>query len=178
MTSEQRAELVRSHTDDGQDVSQGALGHVASCVNGDRNSTPIGMLHHVVAASDPLDDESSAFERLDYLRSRYGRDAARHKPGSYQKSGDVECQSQLVWWPDYIEQRFECCAQVGDRLFLSRAIADRANARPDQGGSAPHAVLILVDGVGHVNDTSHSLIMPQWGRRPHTHGWACIRRDV
>ncbi len=157
MTSKQGAELVRGHADDGQDVSQGSLRHVASRVNWDRNCTPIGMLHHVMAASDPLDNESGAFERLDYLRSRYGRDAARHKPGNYQKSGDVECQSQLVRWPNYIEQSLKRGAQVVDRLFLGRPIADRANARTELSRGAPDAVLVLLHDVRHVNDTSHSM---------------------
>jgi hypothetical protein len=155
MTSEQRAELVRGHADDGQDVSQGALGHVPARMDWDWDRAPIGVLHHVVAAGDPHDNESGAFERLDYLRSRYDRDAARHKPGSYQKSGDVECQSQLVRWPDYIEQSFKRCAQVGNRLLLRRAIADRADARAELSRGAPDAVLVLLDDVRHVNDTSH-----------------------
>ena len=174
MTSEQGAELVGAHADDGQDVSQGALGHVASCVSWDRNCTPIGMSHHVVAARDPFDSESGAFERLDYLRSRYGRDAARHKPGSYQKSGDVECQSQLVWWPDHIEQSLKRGPQVGDRLCLRCAIANRADARAELSGGAPDTVLVLLHDVGHMNDTSHTLIMPQWSRRLHTHERACL----
>lgn len=76
MTSEQRAELVRGHADDGQDVPQGALGHVPARVDWNCSRTPIGVLHHVVAASDPHDHESGAFERLNYLRPRYDRDAA------------------------------------------------------------------------------------------------------
>ena len=110
----------------------------------------------MVAASDSLDNESGAFERPDYLRPRYDRDATRHKPGSYQKSGDVKCQSQLVWWPNYIKQSFKRAAEVGDRLFLRRAIADRAYARAELGRGAPNTVLILLDDVGHVNDTSHT----------------------
>ena len=69
----------------------------------DGDCASIGVPHHVMAASDSLDNESCAFQRPDYLRSRYDRDAARHKPGSYQKSGDVERQSQLVRWPNYID---------------------------------------------------------------------------
>jgi len=112
------------------------------------------MLHHVVAAVDPRDIEASTFERLGYLRSRYGRDGARHEAA---ESGDVECHSQLVGWPDHIEQSLKGGAQVGDRLFLRRPIADRTNARPELGRGAPHAVLILLDDVGHVNDTSHNI---------------------
>jgi hypothetical protein len=115
------------------------------------------VLHHVVAASDSLDNEPGVFERPDYLRSRYDRDATRHKPGSCQKSGDVECQSQLVWWPNYIKQSFKRAAEVGDRLFLRRAIADRAYAGAELGRGAPNTVLILLDDVGHVNDTGHDI---------------------
>jgi hypothetical protein len=113
------------------------------------------MLHYVMATSDPRDNESSAFERLYYLRSRYDRDAARHKPGSYQKSGNVECQGQLIRWLYYIEQGFKCCAQVVNGFFLRRAIADRADARAKLGRGTPNAVLILLDDVGHVNDSCH-----------------------
>jgi len=125
-------------------------------MGGDRDCTPIWVLHDVVAASDPLDSESGSLGRPDYLRSRYDRDATRHKPGSYQKSGDVECQSQLVWWPNYIKQSFKRAAEVGDRLFLRRAIANRAYAGAELGRGAPNTVLILLDDVGHVNDTSHT----------------------
>jgi hypothetical protein len=169
MTSEQRAELLWSHANDRQDVSQGALGNVPPCVNWYGDCPPIRVLHHVVAASDPLDNESGVFERLDYLRSRYDRDAAWHKPGNYQKSGDVECQSQLVWWLNYIEQSFKRGAQVVDRLFLRRAVADRANARAKEGRGTPNAVFILLDDVGHVNDTSHTSIM---------HGNCCTEASV
>jgi hypothetical protein len=156
LTSEQRPKLIWGHADDGQDVPQGALGHVSARVDWDGHCSSIGVLHHVVAASDSLDNESGAFERPDYLRSRYDRDATRHKPGSYQKSGDVECQSQLVWWPNYIKQSFKRATEVGDGLFLRRAIADRAYARAELGRGAPNTVLILLDDVGHVNDTSHT----------------------
>jgi hypothetical protein len=60
----------------------------------------------------------------------------------------------LIWWPDYIEHSFKRAAEVGHRLFLRRAIADRAYARAEIGRGAPNTVLILLD-VGHVNDTSH-----------------------
>lgn len=161
MTSEQRPKLIWSPADDGQDVPQGALGHVPARVDWDRHCSSIRVFHHAVAASDSLDNESGAFERPDYLRSRYDREATRHKPGSYQKSGDVKCQSQLVWWPNYIKQSFKRAAEVGDRLFLRRAITDRANARAELGRGTPNTVLILLDDVGDVNDTSHDI---QYGR--------------
>ncbi len=157
MTSEQRAELVGSHADDVEDAPQGSLGHVAARVHWDWNRTSIRVLHHVMAARDPRKTEPGALQRLDYLRSRYRRDGARHKPGSYQKSGDVECHSQLIGWLDYFEQSLKRVAQVGDGLFLRGPFADRADAWAKVGGGAPDAVLILLKGVGHVNDTSHTL---------------------
>jgi hypothetical protein len=153
--SKQLPEFVRAHADDGQDVPQGALGHVLAVVDRDWDSTPIGMPHHVMATVDPLDAEASALKRFDYVHSRYGRDRTRHKAGSYQKSGHVECHGQLTGWPDHIKQCLKRGAQVRDRLFWRRSIADRADARPDEGGSAPDAVLILLDGVGHVHVVSH-----------------------
>ena len=141
--------------------SQGALGHAASRVNWDRNCPPIGMLHHMVAATGPRDNETGAFERLDYLRSQHGRDAARHKPGNYQKSGNVERQSQLVRWPDYIEQSFKRCTQVVDRLFLRRTVADRTNARTELCRGAPDTILVLLHDVRYVNRPHHNI---QYGR--------------
>jgi hypothetical protein len=128
-------------------------------VDWDGDCAPIRVLHYVVATSDPLDNESGAFERPDYLRSRYDRDATWHNRGSYQKSGDVECQSQLIRRPDYIQQSFKCHAQVVDRLFLCRAIADSANARAQLGRGTPDSVLVLLDNVGHMNGAGHDSIM-------------------
>jgi hypothetical protein len=56
---EQLAELVRGHANDGQDVPQGALGHVSASVNRNWDCTPIRMLHHVVAVDDPHNIEAS-----------------------------------------------------------------------------------------------------------------------
>jgi hypothetical protein len=133
MTSEQCAELVHGHADNGQNVAQGALGYVTSRVDRYGDCTSIRVPHHVMASSYPHHCESGALKRLYYLRSRYDRDAARHKPGSYQKSGNVECQSQLVWWSDYVEQSFKRGAQIFNRLFLRRTIADGTNARAKLG---------------------------------------------
>jgi hypothetical protein len=117
------------------------------------------MLHHVVAADDPCFNEASALERLDYLRSRYNRDIARHKAGSCQKSGHVKCQSQLVGWPHHFEQGSERSAQVSDRLIRRRPVTGRADARPELGRGAPDAVLVLLNDVGHVNGLGHVPIM-------------------
>jgi hypothetical protein len=163
MMSEQRAELVRCHADDVEDAPQGSLRHVTARVHWDWNRTSIRVLHHVMATSDPRKTEPGALQRLDDLRSRYRRDGARHKPGSYQKSGDVECHSQLIGWLDYFEQSLKRVAQVGDGLFLRRPFANRADARAKDAGGAPGAVLILLDGIGHVNDTSHGSSM-SWVR--------------
>jgi hypothetical protein len=157
--SEKLTELIRGHTDDGQDVPQCAPRHVLTRVDRDRNATPIRVLHHVMAPVDPLDAEASALKRLDYVRSRYDRDGTRHKSGSYQKSGHVECHGQLTRWTDHFEQCLKRGAQIGDRLVWRRSIADCADARPDEGRSAPDAVLVLLDGVGHVDVMSHLTIM-------------------
>jgi hypothetical protein len=75
--------------------------------------------------------------------------------GRSRESGDVECQSQLVRWSDNIEQSLKRRAQVGDRRFLRRPVADSSDAWPKLGRGAPDAVLVLLDDVGHVNDTGH-----------------------
>lgn len=118
MTSEQCPELIHGHADNGQNVAQGALGHVTARMDRYRDRKSIGVLHHVMASSYPRHRESGAFKRLYYLRSRYDRDAARHKLGNYQKSGNVECQSQLVWWSDHVEQGLKRGTQVFNCLFL------------------------------------------------------------
>lgn len=121
--------------------------------HGDRAS--IRVFHEVVTAGDPLDGESRLFESLDYLRSRYDREATWHKSGRYYNSGDVECQSEFVGYADLFDQQLKPGPQIGDRFFLRRAIADSADTGPQQGGGAPYAVLILLDRIGHVNDSCH-----------------------
>lgn len=157
MSSEQSSELFWSHADDVQNAPQRSLWHVSTWVNWHRHGSSVGMLHHMVAADYSLDSEASALERLDYLRSRYSRDSARHKAASYQNSGDVACKRQLVGWFDHIEQRIQCGTQVGDRLFLGSSVANRANTRTEHSGGAPDAVLVLLDRVGHVNDLGHAI---------------------
>jgi hypothetical protein len=112
-----------------------------------------------MAAVDPLDSETSAHKRPDYVRSRYDRDGTRHKSGSYQKSGHVERHGQLTRWPDHIEQCLERGPQISDSFFRRCSIADCADARPDESGSAPDTVLVLLDGVGHMDVVSHVSIM-------------------
>jgi hypothetical protein len=160
MTSEQCSELVGSHADDVQDAPQDTLGNIPSRMNRHRDRSAIRMLHHVVAAGDSRETEPGVLQRLDYLCARYGRDSARHKPGSYQKSGYVACQSQLAGWLDYIKQGVERITQVRDCLVFRRPFADRADAWAEDAGGAPDAVLVLLDDVRHVNDSVHSPIMP------------------
>ena len=122
------------------------------------------MAHNMVAAVDPRDNEADAFQRLDHLRSGYGRDSAGHKPARYYKSGHVECQREFVRYPDLFDQKFKAGAQIGDRVLLRLAFAERGDAWAQGGRATPNPVLILPDVVGHVNDTSHASIMPQWSR--------------
>jgi hypothetical protein len=107
MRSEQLAELVRGHADGLQDAAHGAREQVSAAVNWHDGGTPVRMAHHVVTAVNPRDSESGALQRLDNLGSRCNRDTARHKPASYQKSGYVECQRQLIRWPDLLKQQFK-----------------------------------------------------------------------
>jgi hypothetical protein len=156
MTSEQRAELILGHADARQDAAQRAPGDVSPSMYGHSNGAPIGVAHDVMTTVDPRDLEAGAFESLDYLRSRYGRDAARHKAANYQRSGNVECQRHLVRYPYLFDEEFQTGTQVGERLVLSRSLTERSHTGAELGRSAPNAVLVLLDDVGHVNDTSHS----------------------
>jgi hypothetical protein len=160
MTLEQRAELVGCHSDGLQDGAHGSGQQVFTAVDWHDGSTPVRVTHHVVTAIYPGDGETDALERPDNLSSGRNWDVARHKAASYQKSGYVERQSQLVWWANLFEQQFQARTQVRD-CFLSRGpLAERGDICPQVGGSVPAgAVLILLDDVGHVNDTSHVFIM-------------------
>lgn len=156
MTSEQRAELIGGHADGGEDATQGALEQILAAVDWHGHGTAVRMAHDVVATVDPRDGKASFLQRLDYLRSRHGRDSAGHKPARYYKSGHVECQSEFVRYPDLFDQKLKTGAQVCDRGFPRLAFAEGGNARAKLGGRIPAAaILIWVDGVGHVNDTSH-----------------------
>ena len=156
MISEQCAELIGGHADAGKDAAQGALEQILAAMDRHGYRTPVGVAHDVVATVDSRDCKADPLQRLDYLRSRYGRDSAGHKPARYYKSGDVECQSEFVRYPDFFDQKLKAGAQVSDRGFLRLALAERGDARTELGGCVPAvAVLILLDDVGHVNDTSH-----------------------
>ena len=158
MTSKQRAELIGGHASTGKDAAQGAREQILADVNRHGDRTPVGMAHDVMATVDPRDSEAAPLQRLDYLRSRYGRDTAGHNPARYCKSGYVECQSEFVRYPDLFDQKLKTGAQIGDRGFPRLALTKRGDARTELGGCIPAAaVLILIDGVGHVNDSSHNI---------------------
>jgi hypothetical protein len=163
MTSQQRAELIRGHADAGQDAAQCTPRDVSPSVYRHGDRAPVWMAHDVMTAVDPCDLKANGFESLDDLRSRYGRDGARHKAANYQRSGDVECQRHLVRYPHFLNEEFQAGAQVGKRLFLGLSLAERGRARTKLGRGAPNAVLILLDDVGHVNDSTHvSIIAYFW----------------
>jgi hypothetical protein len=156
MTSKQRAELIGGHADASQDAAQGSLEQILAAVDRHGHGTPVRMAHDVVATIDSRDGETGTFQRLDYLRSRYGRDGAGHKPARYYKSGDVECQREFVRYPDLFDQKLESGAQIGDCSFPCLALAERGDARTELGRCIPTAdILILLDCVGHVNDSCH-----------------------
>lgn len=157
-TSEQRAELIGSRADAGKDAAQGALEQIPVAVNRHRHGTSVRMAHDVMATVDPRDSESGPLQRLDYLCSRYGRDSAGHKPTRYYKSGDVKCQREFVRYPDLFDQKLKPGTQISDCGFLRLALAERSDAWAELSGRIPaFAVLILLDDVRHVNDTSHNL---------------------
>ena len=94
----------------------------------DGDGTPVRMAHDVVAAVDPCDSEADALQGLDYLCSGHCRDGARQGTVTYQRSGDVECQRQLVRYPDLFDEKFQAPAQVGNRGLLRRPVAERSYA--------------------------------------------------
>ena len=54
---------------------------------------------------------------------------------------------------------FQGGAKIGESPRPASAVAERGNARTELSRGAPNAVLVLLDDVGHVNDTSHTFIM-------------------
>jgi hypothetical protein len=158
MRSEQLAELVRRHTDSLQDAAHGAREQVFTAVDWHDGSTPVRVAHHVMAAVNPRDDEVGALECLDDLGSRHSWDVARHKATSYQESGYVECQSQLIRWSDFFKKQLQASAQVRDCFLPCGPFAECGDIGAQMGGCVPAAaVLVLLDDVGHVNDTSHNI---------------------
>lgn len=62
MTSEQRAELVRSQLGTGQDLAHGTSRDVVACVNGhDDRASAVGMAHEVVATLDANNCKAGLF---------------------------------------------------------------------------------------------------------------------
>ena len=64
---QQLPELIFSQAHDGQDVAQGSLGHIASPMDGYRDSPTVRVPHDVVAATDPDHLEAGLFQRSDDL---------------------------------------------------------------------------------------------------------------
>lgn len=160
--SEQCPKLVRAHADVGQDAAQGSPGEISRAVDRHRRTASIRVPHDVVATCHADFGKTGTLEGPDNLRSRYDRDVARHKAGSYQKSGYVECQSHLFRYAELFDQRHQSGTKVGERLFLRVAVAIGAHPGPDAGRGAPDAVLILLHDVGHVYVSSHTFIMHEY----------------
>jgi hypothetical protein len=89
-----------------EDDDRGSLGDVSPSVYWEGDRAPVWVAHDVMATVDPRDREADAFESLDNFCSRHGRDAARHKAASYQRSGNVECQRHLVRYPHLFYEQF------------------------------------------------------------------------
>jgi hypothetical protein len=170
MSLKQRAELIGGHADIGKDATQGALEQILTAVDRNGHGTPVRMAHDVVATVDPRDSKAGTLQRLDYLRSRYGRDSAGHKPARYYKSGHVECQCEFVRYPNFLDQKLKAGTQISYRIFLRLTLTERGNAGTELGGCIPTgAALILFDDVRHVNDSSHSVEYAL-----HSAAWHCL----
>jgi hypothetical protein len=80
MTSEKLGELVRGKADAGQNATECPLGDVPPRVYWHGDGASVRVAHYVMATVNARDKEASALQSPDDLRSRYGWDAARHKP--------------------------------------------------------------------------------------------------
>lgn len=169
MTSEQLAELIWCQVGGVQDAAQRGFENVPARMDSNGHGAAVRVLHEVMAAGDPRQAEPSTFQSLDYLCSTYGRDSTRHNAGSYQKSGDVESQGQLVGYACHFDQALKRDAQIRDTLCLRLALAERGDARTKLGGRGPEAgLVVLLQVVGHVNDSCHKSSMPCGPSRSHT----------
>ena len=156
MTSEKRSELVGCQANTGQDLTQGAPRNVLTRMDRHSNRTAVRMPHEMMAAPDARYGEADALQSLYDLCARYRRNGARHKAVRYYKSGHVERQSHLVGCPYLFKQEFQSFAKVGERSFARRSVAESGDTWTELSGGAPDAVLVWLDDVGHMHDTSHA----------------------
>jgi hypothetical protein len=77
-------------------------------------------------------------------------------------SGDFE--RELFRRADLGDQRHQRLAQIGYRLLRREAVTNRASTGPDQRGGAPHAILILLKGIGHMHGSAHAVSLDQPAR--------------
>jgi hypothetical protein len=56
---------------------------------------------------------------------------------------------------DLSDQGDQCLAQIGQRILASDTVADRSGTGPYKHGRAPYSVLVLLDGISHMHDTTH-----------------------
>ncbi len=78
MASQKVSQLLSGHPDDGKDVPQCALRHIAARVDGHDHSAAIRMAHYVVAPIHADEFESGALQGLHHVRPGHRRDWACH----------------------------------------------------------------------------------------------------
>jgi hypothetical protein len=145
--SQKVAQLVSGHADYRENVPQRALCHVP-VVNWHRYCPAIRVFHHVMATADPHDLESSTFKCSDYLCSSNGRYRGEHKA---LLSGNVKDKRQLVRDADLGNQCLQRPAQIIERRFAGRTVADGPDTWPELGRCTPNTVLILFEDVWYVH---------------------------
>ena len=75
-------------------------------------------------------------------------------------SGDVKSQRQLIRRAYFGEQGLQRVPQVGNRGFRRRTVANCADARAQLRGGTPDTILVLLDGVRHMDYTGHNADSP------------------
>ncbi len=70
-------------------------------------------------------------------------------------SGHVNCEGELLRYPELSDQPFKRLAQVSYGFLAGSTFAVSAYAGTQLGVSAPHTVFILFDGVRNVHGPRH-----------------------
>ncbi len=105
-----------------------------------------------MAATDSRDDESSPHECLDQ--------PITPEQGNRWHQATSSVSSSSSGGAEFLDQSEQGLAQVIQSLGFCASFAVGSNVRTQLGVSAPNAVFVLLDNVGHVYDFGHRTKLP------------------
>lgn len=129
----------------------------------DWNGTTIGVLHQVVAAPNPIDLETGAFQRSNDLVTTNNWHW-RHQSSLAEASGHAQFQRHLGGRLDVLEKQQQPLPEVRQSRFWAITVANRTDAGTEHGVSTPHTIFILFQHVRNMHYAAHCpTIPPAWG---------------